>query len=107
MFQSCSVTLECMQVAEEKKMINTTHNAKVHTGGTVWAPVRISALPWRMRVKVSEGSPRVYSTMLASPASLLEPDAAMSRDMRDDVLAAAHSPTVPAHHVHNFLHTPP
>ena len=84
----------------EKKTIKLMHRAKVHIGGVVWAPVRISALPCKMRVKVSEGSPRVYSTTLASPASLLEPEAAMSRDMRDDVLAAAHSPTVPANRMH-------
>ena len=60
--------------------------------------MRMSALPCRMRVKASEGCPRVYSTMLASPASLLEPEG-ISRDMREDVLAAAHSPTVPVWHM--------
>lgn len=43
---------------------------------------------------MSEGSPRVYSTVPGSPASLLDPDA-ISRDFREDALAAAHSPTVP------------
>lgn len=51
-------------------------------------------------MKASEGSPREYSTRLGSPASLLEPDAATSIDSRDDVRAAAHSPTAPNQRSH-------